>query len=501
MDGDGTQEQSPSATEREPILQATTSVPAIVQPTVESNSKPLLFLSVFLSILAYIFGSLFIKMGEREDWSKIRCQPHIMPFASLYGYNTSDNFNYCMKSSFDIQAKEYLGPVYAIFGGFVGVLSTLVEVSKKIKLSFATMYGGVVTIMQEFTERLKMFFIRIEILSQRMRMMMNRVYTTMFAVIFMALSGLTAVTNFGGTVLFDVIDTFCFDPDTTIVVKNKGMITIRNVQLGDVLSDDSIVTSLFQFNADGQAMVYLPSADQEILVSTNHYLLHDGVWIRADAHPAAVPAAKWNGGNSRPLICLNTTTNCIPISGYVFRDYDETSAAHSAAIELANRQLNGCAAAVIKTSFGEKWHELYPSMAPQTCVALRAATAATAAEIQLGAEMTTGDKVAGTIQHLLTEICHLPTGEQVAAGTLIYDDMLNAWRRAGDMYTVHKVTPTVFHSFITLPGSKIELASGVFLRDYLEIASSDTEAPYSAALAALASAPVNTRLIDNITID
>jgi hypothetical protein len=53
------------------------------------------------------------------------------------------------------------------------------------------------------------------------------------------------------------------------------------------------------------------------------------------------------------------------------------------------------------------------------------------------------------------------------------------------MYTVHKIAPTIFHSFITLPGSKIELASGVFLRDYLEIASRDTEAPYSAALATL----------------
>jgi len=319
-----------------------------------------------------------------------------------------------------------------------------------------------------------------------MRMMMNRVYATMFAVIFMALSGLTAVTNFGGTVLFDVIDTFCFDPDTKISVKNKGVISISDVQLGDALIDGSIVTSVFQFNADGQAMVYLPANDQNILVSTNHYVLHDSAWIRADAHPAVKSAPKWTGGNQRPLICLNTTTNCIPISGYLFRDYDETSAAHSAAIELANTQLNGAAAATIKTSFGEKWHELYPSMAPQTPLRLRSASAAVlATDIQLGAEMTTGDKVAGVIKHLLTEICNLPTGEQVGAGTLIYDEEVHAWRRAGDMYTVHKIAPTIFHSFITLPGSKIELASGVFLRDYLEIASSDTEAPYSAALATL----------------
>ena len=467
------------------ITTAATSHSPPSAPLIESNNKPFIFLSVFLSLLAYIFGSIFVNMGERQDWNKIRCQPHIMPFASLYGYNTSDNFNYCMKSSFDIQAKEYLGPVYATFGGFIGVLSTLVEMSKKVKLAFATMYGGVVTVMQEFTERLKQFFIRIEILSQRMRMLMNRVYATMFAVIFMAMSGLTAVTNFGGTVLFDVIDTFCFDPDTQINVENKGLIAIKNVQLGDVLTDGGVVTSVFQFNADGQAMVQLPADDQTILVSTNHYLLHNKQWIRSDAHPSAKPASKWNGGNLQPLICLNTTTNVIPISGYIFRDYDETTAAHKEAIEIANKQLNGAAAETIKTAFGDKWHELFPSMSPNTQVRLHNNICQLASAIKLGAQMTTGDKVAGIIQHLITEVCNLPTGEQVGAGTLIYDIHANVWVRAGDIYTVHKSPPIIFNSFITLPGSKIELASGVFLRDYLEIASHDTEAPYTAALARL----------------
>jgi hypothetical protein len=316
-------------------------------------------------------------------------------------------------------------------------------------------------------------------------MMMNRVYATMFAVIFMALSGLTAVTNFGGTVLFDVIDTFCFDPNTKINVQNKGLIAIRDVQLGDVLSDGGHVTSVFEFNADGQAMVRLPADDQDIFVSTNHYLLHNKQWIRSDAHPAAKSASNWCGGNTMPLICLNTTTNCIPIGGYIFRDYDETTAAHKEAIELANKQLNGAAAAEIKTAFGEKWQELFPSMSPNTRVRLRDGSCQLASAIQLGAEMTTGDKVAGVIKHLLTEVCNLPTGEQVGAGTLIYDTHANVWLRAGDIYTVHKCPPTVFTSFITLPGSKIELASGVFLRDYLEIASHDTEAPYAAELARL----------------
>ncbi len=462
--------------------------PPAQQP--ESNSKPILFVSVFLGILAYIFGSTFVQIGERADWNKIRCQPHIMPFASFYGQNTTDNFNYCMKSTFDIQAKEYLGPVYATFGGFVGVLSTLVEISKKVKLAFATMFGGIVTIMSEFTERIKQFFIRIEILAQRMRMMMNRIYATMYAVIFMAMSGLTAVTNFGGTVLFDVIDTFCFDPDTAIETQNRGRIAIADVQLGDILTDGGRVTSLFRFIADGQAMVELPRAtDPPILVSTNHYILNNGQWIRADAHPLATPAAVWSGGSKRPLICLNTSTNCIPIDGYLFRDYDETSVAHKEAIEFAHYSLNGRQASA--SAFGERWQELLPAVAGDTLCRLRDGTCRQAADLQLADHLATGDMIAGRIQHIVTEICQLPTGEQVAAGTLFFNSASGLWQRCGDVYPVKHIPPTTFESFITLPGSKLELASGVFLRDYLEVASKDTEGPYAAALAAL-SQPVAT---------
>jgi hypothetical protein len=457
----------------------------------ETNSKPILFITVFLGILAYIFGSAFVQIGEQADWNKIRCQPHIMPFASLYGHNTSDNFNYCMKSTFDVQAKEYLGPVYATFGGFVGVLSTLVEISKKIKLAFATMFGGVVTIMSEFTERIKIFFVRIEILAQRMRMMMNRIYATMYAVIFMAMSGLTAVTNFGGTVLFDVIDTFCFDPSTLIETQNRGILEIADVQLGDVLSDGGRVTSVFRFIADGQAMVELPrsgGSSKPVLVSTNHYILHNGQWIRADAHPAARPAAVWSGGTSRPLICLNTTTNCIPIAEHLFRDYDETSVAHKEAIEYAHYHLNG-RQQQSASAFGSAWKELLPAVAPNTLIRLRDGSCRRSADLQLGDIMTTGDVIAGRIQHIVTEICELPAGAQVAAGALIFNPATNLWQRCGDLYPVRTVAPTVFESFITLPGSRLELASGVFLRDYLEIASKDTEGPYAAALAALGAVP------------
>ncbi len=460
-------------------MEATEETP--IHTKIESNIKPVLFISVLFSIIAYVFGTYFINLGRADDWNKIRCQPHIMPFASLYGYDTNENFNYCMKANFEKEAQQYMAPVYQMFGGFVGVLSTLVEVSRKIKVGFATLYGGVQTIMGEFTERLKQFFIRIEVTSQRIKMLMYRVYTTMFAVIFMAMSGLTAVTNFGGTVLFDVIDTFCFAPETKIYIVDKGYIPIKDVQLGDVLANNEKVTSKFAFYADGQKMVSLTpkSGGEPIIVSTNHYILYGGKYIRSDAHPLARQAGRWAGGKERPLICLNTTSNCIPIHEFVFRDYDETSDAHFESIADIHRKLNECE--LINTNYTKTWREYIPALDPSLTLKVKNGCKKIA-DIQLGEHISFITTVVGKIQHSITEVCHTESGI-VSPGTLLYHTPSSKWLRAGDIYTVVKLDkPVIFENLITLPGSILELESGQLVRDYLEIASPDTEAPYAEAL-------------------
>jgi hypothetical protein len=449
----------------------------------ESNAKPVIYITIIFTIIAYIFGTYFINLGQIDDWNKIRCQPHVMPLASLYGYDTTENFNYCMKANFEQEAKQYMGPIYQMFGGFVGVLSTLVEVGRKMKVGFATLYGGVQTIMSEFTERLKQFFIRIEVASQRMKMLMYRVYTTMFAVVFMAMSGITAVTNFGGTVLFDVIDTFCFAPETEIFVIEKGYIPIQSVQLGDMLANGEKVTSIFAFYADGQKMVsFQPKCGAApIIVSTNHYVLYRGKYIRSDAHPFAKPTGRWTGGVKRPLICLNTTSNCIPIREFVFRDYDETSDAHFESIADIHRKLNQCE--LIHTNYTKTWHEYIPAFDPCTSLKMKHGYKKIA-DIQLGEHISFITTVVGKIQHSIQEVCYIESDKtHISPGVLLYHEQTSKWLRAGDIYNVIKLDkPIIFENIITIPGSILELESGQLARDYLEIASPDTAAPYAAAL-------------------
>lgn len=461
-----------------------------ISPEKTSSVKPVLILIVILGVLAYFLGEGFAFAGEKADWNEIRCQPHILPIASLYGYDTQENFNYCMTANFNSQVGGHLSPIYTMFGGFSAVLMNLVESAKRLKLGFATMYGGIQTILAEFQERLKMFFIQIRIGTQRMKMLMSRIYSTFYSIIFMSMSGLTALRNFTGTTLFSVIDTFCFSPDTRVTITGRGTIQIWQVRVGDVFEDGPTVTATFQFLADGQEMCALPGDHEHpLIVSTNHYLAYNGTWIRAGDHPDAKPWGTWSGGQVCPIICLNTTDHTLPVGGYIFRDYDETDEPNYRFMASMHKALN--ANTQFQTSYKHSWNELCPSVNGNTEVLMADGKYKRAREIQLGEWLPAG-RVIGRIRMRVRDYVPLPSGEEVGAGTLVWDTKTAQWLRAGDLYKTTELRGgyQLYEGFVVLPGSKLCTRGGYYLRDYMEIGADSMEEEYSAALTAM-TAPIS----------
>jgi len=449
----------------------------------------IVILVFFILIFAAIIEAIIIYF-RKDDWNSIRCEPSVMPLAGLYGYDVNENFQYCMRQSFSSQATEHLGPVYSVLGGFVGVLGTLVGSADSLRLGFSRFITGFSTIMNEFTERLQHFFIQVSYSTQRIKMLMYRIYATFYAIIYMGMSGIKATQNFGGTVLFGFLDTFCFDPDTLINIEGRGSIPVRSVNIGDKIVRGSKIISKFQFMANGQQMVKLDN----IIVSTNHYILYNSKWIKSENHPDAVRVDSWNGGKERPLVCFNTEDHCIQIGKYTFRDYDETEEGDEKTEEFIEKSLNGeMRDAVRQRQLSRRWKKMQPAVAAETDILLSSCnfesceqkqlTAKKAANIELGDSLINSDRVIGIIETSVNEVVELPTGDKVTAATLIWNPSTNNWDRAGDLYTVNILQESIiYRSFITLPGSKLPLASGIIIRDYMEVASPFAELEYSKCL-------------------
>ncbi len=426
----------------------------------------------WMLFITLIFGGLWYGLTRVanydeivKNWPKVRCNPTIMPFASAYGYDATENFQYCMNNILTEQAGNVAGPFVGVLGTMIRSMMTFLNNLNSLRLMLATFAGGVSRIIFEFGQRFKLVFFQVKQTSLRIQQLFYRVFATMYAMIYMGTSAITAATNFADTSVFGFLNTFCFAPETILEVKGKGMVQIQTVELGDVLQDGSIVTSVYRFQADGQPTVTL----RDIQVSTNHYVeLPDGRLVDAEEHPDAKPYLPWNGGKERPFVCLDTDTHRIPISGYRFSDWDETSESDEATMILSETKLNGR----IVLDKPRPW--LYqPALDGTIQIKLANGSIKQISELELDDRLSTGS-VVGIGKRSVSHVCRLPSGAYVTPSQLIWKN--DAWVRAGHCFPV-EAKQMVLHTLVVLGVATIESTDGTIYRDMCEVHSPDMELP------------------------
>jgi hypothetical protein len=449
-----------------------------------SNSVMVILLWLLIVYLIIVgLSQLASYKKVKDNWSKYRCSPSVIPFASLYGHNATENFNFCLGKIFNTHAGPTISSFTSMFGSLASVLTILISSLNSMRLAIGTLGGGINVIFQEFTDRIRAMFMALRVSSIQIKNLMTRLYATFFSIIYIALSAITGVQNFGNTTLFKFLDTFCFAPETKIHIKGKGFIECKNISIGDIiLPANERVTGTFKFFSNGQPMIELPRTDgslSPIIVSTNHYLIYNGKAIRAENHPNARSVNPWNGGVARPLICFNTDKHTITFGGYVFKDYDETSLGDNETMTKLQTQINGQNTNVILPS------EYSPAVDSETRIILEDGRRFPAGNIILCDKLSTGNQVVGVIEKEIYEISRLKNGIEMGAATLLWDEASKIWRRAKEVYGSYKLRePKIFKSFICTFNSQLELATDppLRIRDYLEVCSPDSEIAYSNAL-------------------
>jgi hypothetical protein len=435
----------------------------------ESNVKEssffwLLFTIVLMIGIWYLLSSALNIAEISTNWPKYRCSPTVMPFASLYGYDTAQNFNYCLKGIFEGQLGGVTGPFATILTTMTKSLMTFLQNINSMRVMISTLVGGITKTIQEFADRFKLLFSQIRFTFLKLQILMRRLFGSFHSVIYMGLSAVQVGQNFSQTFIFKFLDTFCFAPETIILLRNNIQIPIQNVVLGDTLVNGSKVISVYKFLADGQSMVNLNG----IIVSTNHFVQKGGRYIESVDHPDAQVIESWNGGILRPLICLDTDTHTIPIGRHVFSDWDETTYVDSQYMIMNDKNINGK-----NNTSPEKYNwKFQPALSPFTEIMYKNGERNLCSKVQLGDELSTG-RVVGIGKRLVNEYCELPSFLIVTPSTLYWNGSI--WVRAGCISDLRILDePTIFYTFVVLGSATIELSTGEFVRDMCEIHSPDS---------------------------
>lgn len=426
----------------------------------------------------------------KDDWANQRCSPMIMPFASFFGHDTKDNFEFCIGKVFNTHSQGYLGSMGSMFSQFTTLLQSIFDSISSLRNVIASLGGGINVMFQEFTDRITNFFFQLRMTAIHIKMLMGRMYAILFSVMYMGMSGISGVSSFTNTYLFSFLNTFCFPGNTELLVERQEVIQpvpIKEIEIGDILLPGRTkVTSTFSFYARGQPMVQLGS----ITVSTNHYVQYKGKTILAGDHPNAIQLGPWD--SDEYLYCLNTTNHTIPINGLTFLDYDETADGDVDTLKWVEKTINGKPSTHNASyNYDDACFAMDPSIRIKTKRGLIAAK-----DIQIGDELSTGCKVAGVIRRNVSEICQLPSGARITPATLHWDNTTNQWKRYGEDHTYTKNKYDEFVSFVAVPHSQLEWEDGTIVRDYMEVCSPDAK-DYYTPLLQHASVPMKNKKASN----
>jgi hypothetical protein len=420
-----------------------------------------LLIGIFVALL--VTGSI---KSVADNWSRYRCNPLLLPFSEMFGYDSAENFQYCVRTMMQEQSGEFFQPVYSLLGQYSSSLGMIVNTVAgfrktlgNFKLSTDSFIGSVMAKIQALMFQVRMTFLK-------MQTLMGRVYGTMYSIIWMGTSSITAGMNLADNDLVNFMFEFCFAPTTQVKMADGSIKEIQTIQVGDLLEGNVRVTSTFVFDGSNTPMVRIG----EDVLSAQHLVRH-GAWIDAAHHPQAIPTKSLDR-----LICLNVTGHVFQTAaGLVVADYDESSdpSVLAKTQQIAQTALNGSDAFQ-----NSQQYEL--GLDPRAEIRLLDSWKPLA-NVEIGDVLYGGAKVCGIVQEDCRDV-FVHQGLYVSGAQLVWDQ--DAWVRAETLgHRVDRADPAVLFQLVTDRAGPLFFRDFV-ARDYREAPLPEMEEPYAAALKA-----------------
>lgn len=318
---------------------------------------------IFILITSYVI-IIHYKKQILDNWVQYRCNPLVMPFASILGKNTPKNFQYClwniMKTFFSYLLKPVLYIYQLIFKNIKNMSNTLNVVRKQI----FSIRGFIIRYIQDLLARIESFTLTLRktlikmndilqkqhgivVVAQYIAMVMvyimqwfwNILRTIVLTIIIVSIAMSFIIWLFFpayGAILIILaagagISYSCFAPMTPILLNDLSSKMICDIELDELLYDNNRVLGIIETLPNYYNLYQLDN----IIVSGDHLINYQKKWIRVKDHPDI--NITHNRFDIDKLYCLITSNSLIHIKNREFGDYIEYQPNN---IEIKNIVLN-----------------------------------------------------------------------------------------------------------------------------------------------------------------
>ena len=284
------------------------------------------FIYINLAFALYIAGVFyFSQLAEiKANWPLYRCNPMYMPLAD----NINENFVYCIQS----MQTDYMGyllqpitfvtsSITTMLGGFLGEIQNIRAMFDKIRTFFTDIIESIFGIFLNLIIEFQRIIIGIkDLIGKTIGIMVSLMYTMDGSI-----KTMHSVWNGPPGQLVKALGK-CFYPNTLILLKNGEKKYMKDLDLGDVLSDGSIVETVMKIDNKREPVPFYVIKDSgvegnDIYVTGSHLVFDKNTnkFIKVEQYSKASKCdfkTDW-------FSCLITSNHKIPIGNEIFWDWED----------------------------------------------------------------------------------------------------------------------------------------------------------------------------------
>jgi hypothetical protein len=285
------------------------------------------FIYINLAFIIYIIIIFYLSSIQdiKANWSLYRCNPLYMPLSD----NIEKDFTYCIQNIQTGFMGYLLQPITFVTSTLSGSMSNFMEEINMVRAMFNKIRTFISSIIQSVFGVFLNLVIEFQKITISIKDLMGKTIGIMVTIMYLmdgSIKTMNSTWNGPSGQMVRVLGK-CFHPDTKLKLKDGTIKHMKDIHLGDVLENGSIVESTMQIdNKINKIPLYVlknSGVDNEDIFVTGSHLIYSkstNQFMRVENYYVSEIA---HNVNTEWFSCLITNDNRIQIGSELFWDWED----------------------------------------------------------------------------------------------------------------------------------------------------------------------------------
>jgi len=291
-----------------------------------SGKNWIYFIYVNLAFGLYIAGVFYFSQLQeiKNNWATYRCNPMYMILAD----DVDKNFVYCIQNSMSSFMGFILQPITFLTSSMSTMLSGFLNEVNMVRAMFDKIRNLVSSIIQSVFGIFLNLIIEFQKIIIGIKDLIGKTIGIMVTLMYILDGSIKTMQSAWNGPAGQLVKALgkCFHPDTKLKLKNGNIVSMKDVNLGDVLENGSIVNVTMKLdNKNNPVPLYIiksTGVNEEDIYVTGSHLVFD------NNSKKYIPVEKYDKAIKTEIIiewfsCLITSDNKIVIGSETFWDWED----------------------------------------------------------------------------------------------------------------------------------------------------------------------------------